>query len=639
MCGIAGIVHTDVEQAVDRQVLERMSEKLVHRGPDDAGIWTEGAVGLGHRRLSIIDLAGGHQPMAIEDGRMWMTYNGEIYNYIELRRDLEKNGCVFYTQSDTEVLLQTYATYGEECLAHLNGMFAFAIWDRSGRRLFAARDRLGIKPFYYYWDGDVFLFASEIKSLLEHPKVVAELDYCALQDYLDLQYCLGDKTLFAGIKRLPPGYCLTLEEGHLKQTRYWDIEFAPDEAMACQDIAGPLLELVEDAVRLRLRSDVPVGAHLSGGLDSSALAGLAAELLDSPLHVFTGGFSENQKYDESPYARLVAEHIGAHYHEIFPTAQDLADTFSHLVYMLDEPIAGAAVFPQYFVSRLASEKVKVVLGGQGGDEIFCGYTRYLIGHLEVGLKKAMYGEAEMDEGIDLAALVPNLPYLQGFEPTMQKFFGEDFFGQPADRYFRLLQRSRDMERVLQVPLVDETYSTRQAFRDEFMHPQTGALIDRMLYVDIKNHLQSLLQLEDRTSMAVSLESRLPLLDYRIVEWVFSIPAHRRFADGKNKALFRQAIGNIVPKAVLERRDKMGFPVPIYEWFKGELRPFVEDILLGETTRQRGFYDMEVVERSMRSERPFDRTLWGLLSVELWFRNFFDGEGETWTAGGEDQPPQ
>ena len=622
MCGITGIVYSDREMKVDRQILERMTQKLVHRGPDDHGLWISGEVGLGHRRLSIIDLSGGHQPMSVEEERLWITYNGEIYNYIELRRELEEKGCSFATQSDTEVLLQMYATYGEDCLEQLNGMFAFAIWDRERRCLFAARDRLGIKPFYYFWDGKLLLFASEIKALLEHPEMVGEIDNEALQDYLDLQYCLGDKTLFKNIKRLQPGHCLTWEDGELEVRKYWDLDFTPNRNLAEEDVVERLVELLEDGVRLRLRSDVPVGTHLSGGLDSSTIACLAARQLEN-LQVFTGGFRENRKYDESYYARLVAEEIGAEYHEIFPCAEDLADSFEMLIYYLDEPIAGAAVFPQYFLSKLASENVKVVLGGQGGDEIFCGYARYLVAYLEKAMQNAIYGKAPMGEGVSLDAIVPNLTYLRGYEPMMQNFFSEGLFGDPAERYYRLLLRTQDLEDILQMDWREGDYSTLEAFRTEFTYPRTDALIDRMLYMDIKNHLQSLLQLEDRTSMAVSLESRLPLLDHRIVELAFSAPAELRFANGRPKQIFRQAIEGIVPEPVLSRKDKMGFPVPIYEWFRGELRPFVRDILLGERTRSRGFFDMATVEHCLEAERPFGRTIWGLLSLEFWFRNFFD----------------
>lgn len=626
MCGITGIVHANLSEPIARALLERMTRKLQHRGPDDFGLWTDGGVGFGHQRLSIIDIAGGHQPMEVGDGAYWISYNGEIYNYIELKSDLEGAGCAFRTQCDTEVLLQMYATYGEACLEQLNGMFAFAIWDTRKKRLFAARDRLGIKPFYYYWDGEFFAFASEPKALLEHPRIEAETDREALEDYLNLQYCLGDKTLFKGIKRLLPGHCLNLQGSHLQVRQYWNLHFESNADFELEEFTGQLQDLLRDAVRLRLRSDVPVGAHLSGGLDSSAISCLASELLDGSLQVFTCGFKEADRYDETRYARLVSEHLGAAYHEYFPTADDLAETFAQLVYYLDEPVAGAALFPQYFLSKLASENVKVVLGGQGGDEIFCGYARYLVAYLEACLQQAVYGEAPMAGAVRLEDIAPNLAYLGGYEPMMQHFFAEGLFGDPADRYYRLLlstRRSQEMDDILQPELRADGYSTREAFRASFMAPETDDLIDRMTYMDIKDHLQSLLHLEDRTSMAVSLELRLPLLDHRLVELAFSAPASRRFAAGQPKYLLRQAVGDIVPAPVMQRVDKMGFPVPIFEWFQGSLRPYVEDILLGEQTKQRGFFNAAAVERCLRSEKPFGRTVWGLLSLELWFRNFFD----------------
>lgn len=619
MCGIVGIIHSDADRSVDENLLQAMTDVLIHRGPDDSGSWICGPVGLGHRRLSIIDLAGGHQPMSVPDGSMVITYNGEIYNYLELREELKRKNFEFRTQSDTEVLLQMYAAHGDRCVELLNGMFSFAIWDASRNCLFAARDRMGIKPFYYYQERGLFLFASEIKSLLLHPAIEAELDHDALQDYLDLQYCLGDKTLFRGIRRLLPGHRLTWEAGQVRIEQYWDLDFTP-RAAGEKEVVERLKWLLADAVRLRLRSDVPVGTHLSGGLDSSTIAVLAADLLDSNLSVFTGGFRNGSRYDESSHARLVAEKIGASYFEVFPKAQDLADTFEDLIYYLDEPIAGAAVFPQYFLSQLASEHVKVVLGGQGADEIFCGYARYLLAHLEKSLKAAIYGETIAP---DLKVLAPNLSYLQGYEPTMERLFSHDLFGSDADRYFRLLQRSQDMEGIVRAEGGDRSYSTIAAFRAEYERPETDSALDRMLYIDVKNHLQSLLQLEDRTSMAVSLESRLPLLDHRIVELACGVPASARFGDGQPKHLFRKAIASTVPREILERKDKMGFPVPIYEWFSGELRPFVEDILLGETSRSRGIFDMAAVEHAVTAERPFGRTVWGLLSLELWFRRFFD----------------
>ena len=626
MCGIAGIVHANFREPVPTALVERMTRKLQHRGPDDFGVWAQEGVGLGHQRLSIIDLAGGHQPMAVNNDAFYITYNGEIYNYIELKAILQRKGHAFNTQCDTEVLLQMYAAYGQDCLEQLNGMFAFALWDVGEKRLFAARDRLGIKPFYYYWDGAIFAFASEPKALLEHPRIVAEIDRESLEDYLNLQYCLGDKTLFKGIKRLLPGHCLSLQQGQLQIRQYWDVQFGNADGFELGDFTGQLQHGLRDAVKLRLRSDVPVGAHLSGGLDSSAISCLAAEELPGTLQVFTCGFKDADRYDETRYARLVGEHIGAAYHEYFPNAQDLVDTFENLVYWLDEPVAGAAVFPQYFLSRLASENVKVVLGGQGGDELFCGYARYLVGYLESCLQRAIYGTAPMAGSVRLEDIAPNLDYLGGYEPMMQHFFADGLFTDPADRYYRLLlstRRSQEMDDILRPDLKPPGYATHEVFRDSFMAPETDDLIDRMTYMDIKDHLQSLLHLEDRTSMAVSLESRLPLLDHRIVEQVFAVPAHERFAAGKPKFLLRQAIADLVPEPIMQRSDKMGFPVPIFEWFQGSIRPFVEDILLGQQTVQRGVFNAKAVERCLRAEKPFGRTVWGLLSLELWFRNFFD----------------
>ncbi|MEE3233035.1 MAG: asparagine synthase (glutamine-hydrolyzing) [Candidatus Latescibacterota bacterium] len=622
MCGIAGVIHNDPRRSIDLDILNEMTDIMRYRGPDDRGVWIGNGTGLGHRRLSIIDINGGKQPMTTRDSECWITYNGEIYNYIELRRELEQSGINAETRSDTEVLLQICRHQGVDGLGKLNGMFAFALWDENKRTLFAARDRMGIKPFYYVDLGYGLAFASEIKSLLAHPDVNPILDEHALQDYIDLQYCLDDKTLFKGIKRLLPGSYLLWKDEKFETFSYWDLKFGEENT---NEKSPELLnELITDAVRLRLRSDVPVGSHLSGGLDSSAISCVAADLLDSPLKVFTGGFDTAQRYDESKYAKIVAGHVGAEYYQIFPNALDLEQTFDDMVFHLDEPVAGAAVFPQYFLSKLAAKHVKVVLGGQGGDELFCGYTRYLIGYLEQCLQNSIYGNAPLVGDWTLADIEPHLSYLGGFEPTMQKLFGSNMFADASDRYYRLLQRSEDMDGILKTrDLLDPKYSTIEIFRSEFNKPDSNDLIDRMMYIDLKNHLQSLLHLEDRTSMAASLESRLPLLDYRIVEFAIAQSPESRFSGGKPKNLLRQAVSDYVPPAILNRKDKMGFPVPIFEWFSGELKPFVEDILLGDETRSRGFFDMTQVEQSIRSEKPFGRTVWGLLSLELWFRRFFD----------------
>jgi asparagine synthase (glutamine-hydrolysing) len=527
--------------------------------------------------------------------------------------------------SDTEVLLQAYVHWGEAGLERLNGMFSFAIWDAQENRLFAARDRLGIKPFYYFWNGHHLLFASEIKAILQHPVLKPAVDHDALQDYMNLQYCMGDKTLFKGIKRLEPGCSMVWQDANLTLKRYWNLAFPSDGFDDETKAVNAVQETFADAVRLRLRSDVPLGSHLSGGLDSSAIACQAVKAGVEELQVFCGGFKEDPRYDETFYARHVADSIGAQYHEIFPQAADLADSFEDMIYYLDEPVAGAAVLPQYYLSRLARNHVKVVLGGQGADEVFGGYARYLLAYMEGCMRQAVYGQQTMTGSTTLASLSPNLSYLRGYEPLMQSFLGDELFSDPAQRYYRILQATRyspEMDEILPRE-VNGGYSTWASFESQFNQPQSNALMDRMAYMDIKDHLQSLLHLEDRTSMAVGLESRLPFLDHRLVEIGLAIPADKRFAHGKPKHILRQAVAGLVPRKVLKRRDKMGFPVPIFEWFKGELKPFVQEILLGHTTRQRGFFDMPSVERLLMADRPYNRAIWGLLSLEIWFRRCFD----------------
>ena len=442
---------------------------------------------------------------------------------------------------------------------------------------------------------------------------------------MNLQYCMGDKTLFKEIKRLEPGCCLVWQDANLMIKRYWDLAFPTDGFDDETKAIGAVQETFADAVRLRLRSDVPLGTHLSGGLDSSAIACQAVKAGVEGLQVFSGGFKEDPRYDETYYARHVADSIGAHYHEIFPQAADLEDSFGDMIYSLDEPVAGAAILPQYYLSKLARGHVKVVLGGQGADEVFGGYARYLLAYMEGCMQHAVYGQQGLTGSTTLESLSPNLSYLRGYEPLMQTFLGEGLFGEPAQRYYRILQATRhspEMDEVLP-RCTTGGYSTWETFERQFNTPQSDALMDRMAYMDIKDHLQSLLHLEDRTSMAVGLESRLPFLDHRLVETGLAIPADKRFAHGKPKHILRQAVAGLVPRKVLKRRDKMGFPVPIFEWFKGELKPFVHEVLLGHTTRQRGFFDIAAVERLLKAERPYNRAIWGLLSLEMWFRRCYD----------------
>lgn len=630
MCGICGIYYLEHERRVDTATVMAMSHTLRHRGPDDAGAYLDGNIGLGHRRLSIIDLSdAGHQPMTNEHGTLWIVYNGEIYNYLELRQQLIAQGHRFRSHSDTEVILHLYEAEGPACVQRLNGMFAFAIWDSRTRTLFAARDRFGIKPFYYVHSYQAFAFASEIKALFQVGLLQPELNSDALADYLTFQFCLGDKTLFRHVYKLLPGHSLLLgPDGSLQIQPYWDLDFTVDTDHTEEYFQHQLLRLLEDAVRLQLRADVPVGAHLSGGLDSSTLACLAAALLNAPIHTFSGGFKAGTRYDETAYARIVAEHIGAYHHEIFPEAADFVELLPQLIYHLDEPVAGPGLFPQYCVSRLAREHVKVVLGGQGGDEIFGGYIRYLIAYLEECIRGGIEGtQEEQKYVVTFESILPNLVQLQGYQPLLQHFWGEGLFAPPATRYFRLIDRSSDIRPMVVPESLNghNGYSPFEAYQDLFNNEHCHSYINRMTRFDLKTLLPALLQVEDRTSMAVALESRVPLLDHRIAELVASMPPKIKYQGGRSKHIFRHVVQHAVPREIAQRQDKMGFPVPLNEWYrKGIVREFVQDTLLGTRARERGMFRIEQVANLLDSEHAYGRGVWGLLSLELWMQTFLDG---------------
>lgn len=631
MCGIAGIIERDRGRAVDRGAIAAMTAALAHRGPDDETAYIEGPVGLGHRRLAIIDLQTGRQPMCNEDGTLWIVFNGEIYNYLELRRELTRHH-TFRTQSDTEVLLHLYEELGERCLDRLNGMFSFAIWDARQQRLFAARDRLGIKPFYWHMDGERFCFASEPKAMLAAGLVQSSSDAQGLEQYLTFQFCLGERTLFGGISKLEPGHYLSFRPHRDSEpaiVRYWDFNYELDVHHTEEYFTDQLLLLLQDSVRLQLRSDVPVGAHLSGGVDSSTVVSLAVQHYGGAFHTFTGAFRDGPAYDETGYARAVSERAGTIHHEVWPTAMDFADTMPWLVYMMDEPAAGPGMFPQYFVSKLAREHVTVVLGGQGGDELFGGYARYLVAYLEQCLKGAIYGTQEDGKYVvTWDSIMPNLALLRQYGPLLQSFWRDGLFGEMDSRYFRLVSRIEDAESVVTPDLWNAESRSRMfgVFQQAFNSPATKSYFNKMTDFDLKTLLPALLHVEDRTSMSVSLESRVPLLDHRIVDLVTRMPPTTRFKGGDTKRVFREAIRHLLPAVVLDRRDKMGFPVPLAEWMRGPLRDFVADTLLSPRAKQRGIYRTDGVEKLVMNEHAFGRQLWGLLNLELWFRAFIDGDG-------------
>lgn len=633
MCGLAGLVSTSLAVEQASSALQRMMDSLYHRGPDGEGKFKAPTAGvyLGHRRLAIIDPEHGQQPMTTEDGQLTVVFNGAIYNYLELRRELIGKGHPIHSYSDTEVLLYAYREWGERCVDRFLGMFAFALWDARNRRLFCARDRVGIKPFYYTFDGQTLAFGSEIKALLASRVIRASANAEALQDYLTFQFCLGDKTLFDGVKKLEPGHAMTVQlQGSVPVVsirQYWDVRYEIDEAHDEAWFIDHLAGLIEDATRMHLRSDVPLGAHLSGGLDSSAVVCLAADLLKGErIKTFTGAFPDGPQFDETAYAKAVAEFAGTDYRDVYIPGSELADVLPRLMYFMDEPLAGPGVIPQYYVSRLAAQHVKVVLGGQGGDELFIGYARYLVAYLEKCLSGAIFETAQRSRhAVTLESIVPNLPLLSTYTPMLQGLWKDGLFQAQDSRYFKLIDRSDGLAQLFSGDLLQTGYSPFESFARIFNKEGLGSMINRMTYFDLKGSLPALLHVEDRTSMAASIESRVPLLDHRIVEFMARIPPNIKFAGGRMKHLFKEAVRNTVPPAVFARKDKMGFPTPLAQWTKGVAKSFVKDVLLSDRARERGIYNFAEVERTLDNEREFGRVVWGMLCLELWHRQFIDGD--------------
>ncbi len=630
MCGIVGLVSTEKDKLFLKTRVEVMKDLISYRGPDGEGTWldNEANICLGHRRLAIIDTEHGHQPLQTQDGDLIIVFNGEIYNYVELRKELVNKGHPIMYHSDTEVLLYAYREWGDDCLKHLIGMFAFAIWDRKRKRLFCARDRIGIKPFYYFWNKQNFAFASEIKSILVSSFVKAEPNLHGLQDYTTFQFCLGDKTMFKNIYKIEPGWFLVLEydnqELKVEKSQYWDINYSADTIHNEKWFSNRLLELLEDSIAMHLRSDVSVGAHLSGGLDSSTVASLAMKVLSNcKMNTFTGAFSDGAEYDETKYAKSVANSIAAEYNEVYIRGNDFSDIFPKLIYYMDEPAAGPGLIPQYYVSKLASQKVKVVLGGQGGDEVFIGYARYLIILLEKCILDSINGSS-VQVDYNLNSIMKNLTTLQSYVPMLKTFLQKGLFESWDKRYFQLLDRKEGSVDFYSDQLFNtDDYSSFQSFSKIFNRPGITSIIDKMSYFDIKSSLPALLQVEDRTSMSVSLESRVPLLDHRILEFIATVPDYIKFKNGNVKHLFKNVIKPILPKEIYERKDKMGFPTPLEKWVKNEAKEFVLDTLLSNSARQRGIYNISKLEHIVDKEPKFGRVIWGALSVETWYKTFID----------------
>jgi asparagine synthase (glutamine-hydrolysing) len=606
-----------------------MHRAIRHRGPDGRGDWisSDRRVALDHPRLSIIDLTTGNQPMVSPSGSV-ITYNGEIYNYLELRKELGE--ARFKTSSDTEVIVLAYEKWGEGCVERLRGMFAFAIWDLAKGRLFVARDRFGIKPLYYATVDGRFYFASEIKALLPflHP---AEADRDGLHDYFCFQFCLGGKTMFRGVRQLEAAHCgYVTASGKLECRRYWEVQYDVDWDHNEHYFVNRVRECLSDSVDVHLRADVEVGAYVSGGIDSSLVASIArSSRPKGRFQAFTGKFAEFGKaFDESDYVRTLAREQDMQLHEIDITEADFARHMSDVIYHLDQPVAGPGSFPQYMVSRLVKDKVKVVLGGQGGDETFGGYARYLLAYWEQCIKGALDGT--MNDGsfvVTYESIIPNLVTLRDYKPLIQEFWSQGIFDERDRRYFRLINRSNTFGDIINWELFRGAFSFEE-FRQIYWGKNVGkeSYFDSMTHFDFKTLLPALLQVEDRMSMAHGIESRVPLLDHPLVELAATMPANIKFQNGELKRLLKIAFTDKLPAQILERKDKMGFPVPLQLWMKrrGPAREFLLDTFRSERARKRFYFARPFdVEAMVEREGMFSRNLWAFLSLELWQQRFFD----------------
>ncbi len=620
MCGICGI--HDPKGNIDQDLIKRMSETLSHRGPDDEGYHFEDRMGLGFKRLSIIDLDTGNQPMANEDESIWIIHNGEIYNFHSLRKRLEEKGHEFKTRSDTEVIIHGYEEWGEDVVHKLNGMFAFTLWDAENEKLFMVRDRLGIKPLYYHLMGDRLLFASEIKALLEDPTLKRELDERSLMDYLTFQNVFGNKTFFKGIRKLLPGHLATKDADGFQEREYWDLDFKKEQRKGESYYVEMYRELLRRSVAMELVSDVPIGFHLSGGMDSSSVA-ISAEGLVERFVTFSGSFPE-EGFDETPFASQVADLLNAEKNMISLKPEQVTQMLARMVYHLDEPRVGPGSIPQYHVAKLASRHVKVVLTGHGGDELFAGYPSYLYPHL----REAMGTKGRVRQLLLILRDLRARSATEGWKRTvglpLYTLFNHDLKEYAREAVFRRGELARLLNPGVRERL--EGYSSREILDDYGNRKKGLTHLEKLQYIDIKTYLPSLLDNEDRLSMAFSLESRVPILDHEIAEFSASVPSMHKIEGLTLKNVPRKAAKGTIPDEVIDHK-KMGFPVPLASWLRDGLGDYAREILLSDAARKRGFFDAHYV-RLLLDEHSIgisdhSEKIWCLLNFELWNRVFID----------------
>lgn len=627
MCGICGKIYIDRNRKVELRIVKQMASLLQHRGPDEEGYYIHDNVGLGHKRLSIIDLASGRQPISTPDGSLTIVYNGEIYNYRVLREELIKKGHKFATNSDTEVILHLFEEERERCLEKLWGMFAFAIWDDRNQQLFLARDRVGKKPLYYALLNDCFLFASELKALLVDPAVKRDVNEEAIHDYLTYQYVPYPSTIFQGIQKLPPASYLIFSQGKLRVYKYWELHYEPKRQISFEQAKEETLALLDDAVRIRLESEVPLGVFLSGGVDSSAVVAFMRRHVTGELKTFSIGFEE-EEFNELPYARKIAQLFETK-HQEFIVQPDTIETLPKLVWHFDEPYADSSALPTYYVAKMARQYVTVALNGDGGDESFCGYTRYqgfrpfqMFSRIPAVLRRYILSPLSQ---IAFKNVPNNVFFEKLYYVTQVSLMDEE------RRYAQMMLIFRDYMKPLMYgerlrPLVEKKDSIQRTL--SFMRDKrVREMIDKMTYSDIMTYLvDDLLPKMDRMTMAHSLEARSPFLDHRVMEFAASLPPEIRFRNNTLKYLLKNALSSILPEEILRRRKK-GFGVPISHWFKKELFEFAREILLSSRAGQRGLFNMRYIKKLLNDHQQgrqnHHHRIWALLNLEVWFRTFVD----------------
>jgi asparagine synthase (glutamine-hydrolysing) len=632
MCGICGAFYFRPQRSVERQTLEAMNRQIVHRGPDDQGFHLDRNVGLAMRRLSIIDLRTGHQPMPNEDDSVWIVLNGEIYNHRELRKPLEQKGHRYRTQSDTETIVHLYEEYGRDCVRHLRGMFAFAIWDTKRRVLLLARDRLGIKPLYYLYTNEFLLFASEVKALLAHPGVRAEFNRGTLQEYLAFGYVVGSKTMFAGVQKLQPGHLLEAHEAETPSIEpYWDPPQEEDSDHCSRKYyVQAYREQLEQSVGSHLMSDVPLGVFLSGGLDSSLIAALMTRISGGPIETFSVGYDE-EGYSELPYAQLVATHLNSRHHEVRVSRQEFFRALPKLIWHEDEPLAWPSSVSLYFVARLASERVKVVLTGEGSDETLAGYMRYVwtLWNARLGFAYRALLPATLRSVIRREISQTGRLRATARRRLQHTFLGRDVSSWPSlyfDNFYSAFSEveQKDLLTDAAIGEAGAAYEGSMAFWDQ----SSGGLLARMLYTDIKTYLVELCMKQDQMSMAASIESRVPFLDHLLVEFAARIPARFKTRGLEGKLVLKEGARGLLPEAIIHRR-KMGFPTPLRRWLLGPQLDWIEGLLLEERSLDRMLFKPGGLRNLFSEHRNRDRDhsdqIWRLLNLELWQRVFCDGD--------------